>query len=178
VAQKRKTLKARLQQEIERARNPPHDLSDVLTKTTPIDYSDKRTREIGANIALTLSNRAIDAPLRMAFEEFGLDPLDPVDWRILLQSLSGIHFSPPTPRNAAPRGARPKWDEHRRRLFEFHVARARKETKRILNEHGEPGPTHSDIALYLNMAWHGLYGNISRPTLRKYIVSGPPRGRR
>jgi hypothetical protein len=173
VAKKRKTLKARLQQEIERARDP-HKLSNLLAKT-PIDFSDKRTREIAANLVLILSNRAIDAPLRMAFEEFGLDPLDPVDWRTLLDHLARIHF--PTGSPPAPRGPRPKWDEHSRRSFESHVAYARKETKRILNEQGEPEPTHSDIALYLNM-FSRLFGNISRPTVRKYIASGPPRGRR
>jgi hypothetical protein len=128
MARKRETPKARLRQEFERARGP--HLRDLLPKT---DYSDKRAREIGANIALTLTSHAVDAPLRTAFKEFGLDPLDPWNWRILLDHL--VKVTLPAGSQHAPRGARPKWDEDRRSLWDSHVAWARKQVKKV--SHGK-----------------------------------------
>jgi hypothetical protein len=168
MARKRKTPAARLRRAIESARGP--QLRDLLPKT---DYSDKRAREIAANIALTLTSHAFDASLQTAFKKFGLDPLDPWNWRLLLDHLVKVAFP-----DSASRGARPKWDEHRRRLWEFHVAWARKRVKEIYSSRGKPPPTDEDIASYLSFRLPDFYGTIQLGTLRKYISSGPPKGRR
>lgn len=156
MARKRKTVQKRLRQAIERTRGPR--LRDLLPKR---DYSDNRAREIGANMALTLTNHARDAPLRLAFEAFQLDPSDPHDWRTLLDDLSRVLFERPA---GNPRGARPKWDFE---LFDRHVEWARARTTRYLRQRGEPKPTHADVALYLKRT---LYGTSTQETLRTYIV--------
>jgi hypothetical protein len=166
MARKRKTAQERLRQAIEQARGP--HLRDLLPKT---DYSDNRAREIGANIALTLTNHAHDAPLRLAFEAFQLDPSDPHNWRILLNDLSGVLFERPA---GNPRGARPKWEEHRRMLFRTHVAMARKRLKEITSR----SPADDLVADYLRYKWSNLYQQIAAASLRKYIATKPPQGRR
>ena len=80
MGSKRKTAKGRLRQAIERAHGP--QLRDLIIKPKT-NVSDKRAREIRANIVLTLSDHVSDKPLRLAFEEFRLDPKDPLHWRIL-----------------------------------------------------------------------------------------------
>jgi hypothetical protein len=167
MARKRKTAKSRLREAIERARGPRP--IDLLPKT---DYSDERTREIGANIALALSDDPIDASLRQAFNKFGLDPSNPWNWRYLLDTFADIHFStdaPPAPR----RGPRRKWDFD---LFDRHVEWARARTKKLLKRRGEPGPTHNDVALYLKIALAQYYGSFNQETLRTYIIKRQPKG--
>jgi hypothetical protein len=158
MARKRKTAQKRLRQAIELS--GPR-LRDLLPKT---DYSDNQRREIGANLALTLTDHARDAPLRLAFEAFQLDPSNPHDWRILLDDLSRVLFERPA---SNPRGARPKWDFE---LFDRHVEWARARTKKYLSRGGEPGPTHDDVALYLKIALPHLYGRFFQETLRTYII--------
>jgi hypothetical protein len=170
MARKRQTFKERLRQEIERARLP--DLDTVLRGYEEPDCSDQRIREVVANVALTLSNDASDAPLRKAFQKFGLNPSNPRHWKKLLSHLARIHFF-----SSAPRGARPKWDEHKRRLLEFDVARACKRVTQIFSQHGNPSPTDEDIASYLIFTLPKRYGSLQLGTLRKYITSEPPKGR-
>jgi hypothetical protein len=146
------------------------------------DYSDVWARRIAADLALTLSDRPIDASLRKAFKEFRLDPKDPLDWLDLLRTLAEILFevraansSDKQPANSS--GRPPKWDEQQRRRFEADVRWARERVKKILRERGEPGSiTHNDIALYLKLALPQLYSDVDQETLRKYIASGPPKG--
>ena len=173
MARKRKTPAERLRQEIERVRDP-HHLRNLIRQPKP-DWTDERTRAPYANAILTLDGEPGHSPLRKAFQQFDLDSADPFNWRRLLESLAAIFFAPaPT----GPRGARPKWDEHRRLLLKTHVAMARKKLKRLANRHGDPQPTDDLVADYLRYKWPDHYASISAASIRKYIVSGPPTGRR
>lgn len=172
MVRKRKTAKGRLREEIERAGRRP-DLRRVLRDYREPDWSDERVRQRGANAALTLSDSPGEAALRTAFKRFGLDPIDPWNWRDLLIHLARILFSP-----TGPRGAGPKWDEHRRLQFEFDVVWARNQVTQIFGRRGEPPPTDDDIASYLIFKRPQRYGAVQQGTLRKYISSGPPKGRR
>jgi hypothetical protein len=178
MAKKRKTPQQRLRKAITHHRGLR--IRDLLGPKP--DYSDVWHRRIAADLALSLSNRPIDASLRKAFEEFRLDPKDPFDWLDLLRTLAEILFEvpaanssnkPPANSSGAPR----KWDEPRRRLFENAVAWARERVKKILRERGEPESiTHNDIARYLKLRLPQLFSDVSLETLRKYIASGPPNG--
>jgi hypothetical protein len=134
------------------------------------DWTDKRVREICANVALTLSDPPEDAALRAAFKETGLDPINPLDWRRLLGIFAAIHFPF---RAVRKRGARRKWNFE---LFDRHVEWARARTKKYLSRRGEPGPTHDDIALYLKVALPELYGRFNQQTLRTYIIKRQRKG--
>jgi hypothetical protein len=177
MAQKRKTPQKRLKEAVERARGP--QLRDLFPKP---DYSDAWDRRIAADLVLTLSDQPIDASLRIAFKAFRLDHKDPYDWLILTRTMSEILFSQPaanssnkSPTNSSGRPL--KWDEPRRRQFDYAVVRARERVKKILRERGEPESiTHNDIALYLKLALPQLYSDVDQETLRKYIASGPPKG--
>jgi hypothetical protein len=177
MAKKRKTPQKRLKEAIDLARGP--HLRDLLPKP---DYSDAWDRRIMADRVLTLSDRPIDASLRIAFEAFGLDPKDPYDWLILVRIMSEILFGQPAANSSdkpiTNSSGRPlKWDERRRRQFDYDVAWARERVTKILREQGEPEPiTHNDIALYLKLALPQLYTDIAQETLRKYVASGPPKG--
>ena len=115
------------------------------------------------------------SPLRQALQKFELDPADPFNWRLLLARLATTFFAPAPVR---PRGARPKWDEPRRMLFETDVARARKRLKIVAKRDGLPPPADEDVAAYLHHFFRDRYGSIGEASIRKYIVSGPPKGRR
>ena len=147
-------------------RNPLLDLAP-FPPTPKLDLSDKRTREIVANVALTLTEKRNDASLRKAFEKFGLDPQDPLNWRCLLQDLAEVHFDQPARR---PRGAPPKWNENLRMLFHQHVATARISAQK----HGHSRPTGERLAAYLQWKWPNYYGHIDAASIRRYIASGPP----
>jgi hypothetical protein len=173
MARKRKTPAARLRLEIERVRNS-NRLRIPIRQADPPDWTDNRVREAHANAVLSLFDIPADAPVRKAFQAFGLDPIDPFNWRLLLMGLAAIFFA----RAARPRGARPKWNEHRRMLFETDVARARKRVKEIFKRHGAPPPGDDDVAAYLKHKLPDRYGSITDASIRKYIVSGPPKGKR
>jgi hypothetical protein len=82
MAKQRNSLRKRLAHAIERVRNPPLlALLRVRLPTIEVDYSNKRVREIHANVALTLPGRSTDSPLQKAFDAFGLDLSDPFNWR-------------------------------------------------------------------------------------------------
>ena len=73
-------------------------------------------------------------------------------------------------------GAPVKWDERRRRQFDYAVAWARERVTKILRERGESDSiTHNDIALYLKLLLP-QFSDVAQETLRKYIASGPPGG--
>jgi hypothetical protein len=164
VAQKRKTLNKRARAAIERLRGP--HLIDLLRQ----DYSDENKRAFVANWVLTLSDRPEDAPLRRAFKEAKLNPLNPHHWRRLLNNFAEIHFpSPP----AKWRGAPPKWDDHKRLLFQTHLAMARKRLKQITTRHGHRPPDDTLVAEYFQYKWSEFYQHISAATIRRYIASGP-----
>jgi hypothetical protein len=167
---RRKTLTERARQAFGRARLP--HVKTLLRNYQEPDWTDEGVRGAHANAALSLS--AADASLRAAFKEAGLDPADPWNWRGLIKLLAEIHFPTIAPR--AARGARPKWDEHRRLLFQTHVAMARKQLKQIANEQGYPSPAGDIIADFLRYKWPDYYEHVSSASLRKYIVSGPPKG--
>jgi hypothetical protein len=175
MARKRKTAAKRLRQEIERVRTsrPVSRQWRKVARLPDPDWTDKRIRGTYANAVLTLDAEPAHSPLRKAFQNFDLDPADPFNWRLLLTGLAEIFFAPALPRG--PRGARPKWDEPRRLLFKTHVAMARKQ---LLNRHGQLPPTDEDVADYLHLTWPDQYGFIAIGTIRKYIVSEPPKGRR
>jgi hypothetical protein len=173
MARKRKTAAERLRQEIKRVRDP-HHLRNLIRRTKP-DWTDEPTRGAYANAVLTLDGEPSHSPLRNAFQQFDLDPADPFNWRRLLASLAAIVFVPAPVRL---RGARPKWDEHRRLLFQTHVATARKKLRQLANRSGGPQPTSDLIADYLRYKWPDHYASISAASIRKYVVSGPPKGRR
>jgi hypothetical protein len=122
-----------------------------------------------------LDSESSRSPLRQAFQKFELDPANPFNWRLLLARLAGIFFARAPTR---PRGARPKWDEPRRMWFETDVARARKRLKEIAKRLGYPPPTDDDVAAYIRHTLPDRYGSITEQSLRKYIVSGPPKGKR
>jgi hypothetical protein len=168
VARKRKSLKERAREAFDRAR-PGDDLRTLLE--IPRDWTDERVRAICADEALTL--RSGDAVLRAAFKKTGLDPRNPLHWRRLLVSFAEVHFP-----KSAPRGARPQWNEPRRMLFEIDVARARKRLKNAAKRQGLPPPTDGDVAAFLLHIYHDRWGSISETSLRKYIVSGPPSGKK
>jgi hypothetical protein len=171
VSNKRKTLSARAREAFERARGP--HLLDLLPRP---DYTNERRREVTANAVLTLRDQSIDGPLHAAFKKFSWDPRNPHHWRRLLETLALIHFEVRPPR---VRGARPKLDEHRRLLFQTHLAMARKRLRGIMAEHGHAGdPSHELLADYFRYKWPDRYGSISAETLRKYIATSPPAGRR
>jgi hypothetical protein len=48
----------------------------------------------------------------------------------------------------------------------------------IAKRHGYPPPTDDDVAADLRHKMPDRYGSITDASLRKYIVSGPPKGRR
>jgi hypothetical protein len=173
MARKRDSASKRLARAIERRKNP-----DLLTrlflstsKASKLDWTNKRTRELAANSALTLTERPGDTSLRKAFDEFGLNPQNPFDWVRLLRGLAEVHFDRPIRR---PRGAPPKWDERRRMLFQTHVAMARRNTRKIAQKYGDPPPTNDDIADYVCWKWPEYYRNIEVASIRRYIASGPP----
>lgn len=169
MARKRKTAAERLRQEIERVRDP-HQLHNLIQRTEP-DWTDKRVRGAYADAVLTLDGEPNRSPLRKAFQKFDLDPADPFNWRRLLASLSAIFFDRAP---ARPRGAQPKWDEPRRLLLETHVAMARKRLAKI----GIRYPSQELLADFLKDRFRPHYLDLSAATIRKYIVSGPPKGRR
>jgi hypothetical protein len=172
MSRKRLTAKERLRQQIEHARLP--HLRTLLRDYQEPDWSNRRFREVAANMALNLSEKESDASLRKAFKEFGLNPINPLDWRSLLNHLAQIQF-PTAPRS--PRGARPKWDEHRRLLFKTDVARARKRLNDAAKQTGLQKPSDDDIAAFVREIFPARYGSVSVASLRKYIASGPPKGR-
>lgn len=162
VSKKRKTLKERTREALGRAQRPR--VRDLLAKTNYADEVGARVREIVANKALALTDDPKDAALRRAFKEFRLDPIEPFDWRELLQIFASIHFEAhPRP----PRGPRRKWNPE---LFYRHVEWARARTKAYLKRRGESPPTHADVALYLNVAWPDLYESFHEETLRTYVI--------
>ncbi len=171
MARKRKTAKERLRKEIERVR-VYRQLRD-LVQWPDRDWTDQRVRGAYANAVLTLDAEPVRSPLRKTFQIFELDPIDPFNWRLLLTGLAAIFFARAPTR---PRGARPKWDEPRRMLFKTDVARALKRLNDSAKKQGFPPPTHDDVAAYLK---HKLPDRYPLPaaTIRKYIVSGPPKGR-
>jgi hypothetical protein len=173
MARKRQTAAERLRREIERVRDP-HQLRNLIRRTDP-DWTDDRVRSAYANAALALEGEPVRSPLRKAFREFGLDANDPFSWRLLLTRLATVFFAPAPSR---PRGARPQWDEHRRLLFKTDVARARKRLKQDAKKRGLPPPADDDVAAYLRHFLRQRYGSITDASIRKYIVSGPPKGRR
>jgi hypothetical protein len=168
VAQNRNALQKRARGALDRARGP--HLSDLLPKT---DYSDESIRAIVANLVLTLSDGPNDAPLRAAFKEAELDPLNPHHWRRLLNIFAEIHFPSPAKRAPAKRGAPKKWDFEQ---FDRHVEWARARTNQFLKRRGEPGPTHNDVALYLKIALPQHYGKIEQATLRSCIIKRQKKG--
>jgi hypothetical protein len=161
---RRKTAKERLRLQLERAREP--HLLKLLPKS---DFGDPQVREKIANLALRLTDHPRDAALKTAFEKFELDPDDPFHWADLLRVLVEIVFEVPVRKR---RGAKPKWDEHRRSLFQTHVAMARRNVAALFRRHGHPPPTDEDIADYLRWKWPEYYRAIWPATLRRYIVSG------
>jgi hypothetical protein len=172
MVQKRKTAAARLRQEIERVRFSSQFRK--LIRGPDLDWSDARVRGDYANAVLTLDGEPGHSPLRKAFQKFDLDPIDPHNWRLLLRGMATIFFDRAGPR---PRGARPKWDEPRRMLLETDVVRARKRLKQLANKYGEPSVSDDDVAAYLRFMWPDRYP-MDTATIRKYIVSGPPKGGR
>jgi len=173
MGRKRKTAAERLRQEIERAkvRRP---LNEFLIGPKP-DWRDPQVRAAHANAALSLKREPARSPIREAFRKFQLDPLNPLDWNSLLAALAACFFECSPPR---PRGAGPKWDERRRMLFETHKAMARKTLKASASKQGLPPPTDELVADYLRWKWPDHYGAIAPASIRKYLVSGPPKGRR
>jgi len=172
MAQKRKTPAQRLRQEIEHVRIS-RQVRNLIRKPD-LDWTDERVRADYASAVLTLDTEPDHSPLRKVFQKFDLDPVDPYNWRLLLKSMGAIFFDRPAPR---PRGARPKWDEPRRMLLETDVARARKRLKELANKSGAPSQTDDDVAAYLRFMWPDRYP-MDAATIRKYIASGPPKGRR
>jgi hypothetical protein len=173
MSQKRKTAAVRLRREIERALIT-RQLHELVRQPKP-DFHDKQVRAAYANVALTIDAEPAHSPIRKAFQKFGLDPLDPLDWRLLLSGLAASFFDRTAPR---PRGARPKWDEPRRMTFQTDVAMARTRLKASAKRLGLPPPTDDDVAAYLHDILPSQYGSMSAASLRKYIASGPPKGRR
>jgi len=149
----------RLRREIERARNP-NPLRAALRRPPDVDWTNRRLREVAANKALTLGDTPGDSSLRKAFEQFGLDPRDPFDWRSLLDSFADAHF-------AGVRGAPPKWDEDSWQLFQDRVAIAREDFAKI----GYPKPSGQLIAEWLHYKY---YDQITPATIRQYLKSPPP----
>jgi hypothetical protein len=105
------------------------------------------------------------SPLRNAFQKFELDPIDPFNWRLLLARFASIFLSPAQMR---PRGARPKWNEPERKLFQARIAEARQ----ALRQDGMR-PTTKRVADELRC----YYPHLDAASIRKYIASGPPKGR-
>lgn len=166
MANKRKTPQQWLQKAIEHHRGLR--IRDLLGRKP--DYSDVWGRRIAADLALTLSDRPIDASLRRAFKEFRLDPKNPFDWLDLLRTVAEIHFPIEAPR---ARGPKRKWDFE---LFDRHIEWARAKTKKILSERGELRPTHDDVASYLQFVLPEHYGRFTPATLRRYIIKRQKKG--
>ena len=99
MPKQRDSLRKRLARAIDRVRkpNPLLALLRVPEPTIELDYSDKRVRGIAADVALTLGTGPSDAPLREAFEKFGLDPRDPFDWQRLLWEIARVLFDQHAP---------------------------------------------------------------------------------
>src|SRR5262245_52183103 len=122
MAKKRGSPQKRLARAIERTRKP-NPLLSLVRQPQPafsLDYNNKRIREIAANLALTLGEGPTDAPLKRAFDAFGLNSKDPFHWRHLLQELAAVLFYQPS-RDARARGAPPKWNNERRKIGRAHV---------------------------------------------------------
>jgi hypothetical protein len=169
MVHKWKSSSQRLAREIKAARL----MSGLISPSQkPPDWSDKRIRQIVAELSLTLSGSPGEAPLREAFEKFGFDPQDPLNWRRLLNRLVALHFGL---RKRLPRGAPVAWNAERRRLFETHIAMVKRSYNDWSKKHGGWGAqTGEDIALYLRSKWPEHYGNIETEIVRRYIASGPP----
>jgi hypothetical protein len=162
MASKKDSASKRLRREIVRARNP-NPLRAALRRPPEVDWTDRRLRQAAANIALTLGDIPGDSSLRKAFEQFGLDPRDPFDWRSLLDSLVDVHFDEP----ARVLGAPPKWNRDSWQLFQDRIADARESFAKI----GYPKPSGVLIAEWLHYKY---YGQITPATIRQYLKSPPP----
>jgi hypothetical protein len=162
MASKKDSASKRLRRAIERARSP-NPLRALLRRPPDADWTDQRLREVAANIALTLCDTPGDSSLRKAFEQFGLDPRNPFDWRSLLHSFANAHFDEP----ARVLGAPPKWNKDSWQLFQERVAIARED----FPKHGHPKPSGQLIAEWLHYKY---YDQISPATIRQYLKSPPP----
>src|SRR5712691_7213630 len=105
-----RALDAKLKKYIEIRRRAAKDGRCWLVEEPPFEsnWNDPETRSVGADAALTLIDTEHDDPIRLAFKEYDLDPLNPFEWRLLLWFLAdnayGGHRAPDT---------REKWDEIR-----------------------------------------------------------------
>lgn len=72
------------------------------------DWSDRRVREVGANMALDVAN---DPFLKSAFEHADLDPSDPFSWRKLLKLLAAAHFGPDRRRGPKLKWTAERWNQ-------------------------------------------------------------------
>ena len=98
----------------------------IATEFVP-DWSDLRQRSIGANVALTLGDSDGDAAVRKAFATADLDPVNPLNWRTLLEMFAEIHFG----RRLPGPGRRRKWNsENLCRLIEDHAYMKAKHPKK------------------------------------------------
>jgi hypothetical protein len=161
MASRQESVPRRFARVAERARDP-HSLLKDLHRLPIRDWNDQQERAISANIALTLDRT--DSTLREAFEAFGLDPKNPLNWRYLLLYLVEILFK------RLPRGTRPKWNADRWTEFLNHVAIARD----CLASNGGKSPSQERVAEFLTKQFKQHYGHLSTSTIRRYLTLPPP----
>jgi hypothetical protein len=89
---------------------------------TDFYFKDPELRMVFANVALTLNSSSIDDPVRRAFKETGLEPQNPLHWRILLQFFCYAHFGLQRKAGRPPRTDQPNL------LYEVAVLKGRNHT--------------------------------------------------
>jgi hypothetical protein len=95
-----------------------------------------------------------DPFISRAFEQFGLDPLDPFNWRTLLGYFAEAHFK------KSKIGAPKKWTERRQQILSAQVRAIRKHRSDL-----SPGA----MARVVKELWKDDYKDIQARTLEKRL---------
>ena len=106
----RDTASARLARLAKARRERPNYIEGLGIKRPEPDYTDERLRAYAANLVLKLDDRPDAAYIKRAFDEFGLDRLNPFHWRELIGFFAEAHFKRG---KAGRRAGLKKWDRLR-----------------------------------------------------------------
>ena len=104
----RDTASARLARLAKARRERPNYIEGLGIKRPEPDYTDERLRAYAANLVLKLDDRPDAAYIKRAFDGFGLDPLNPFHWRVLVGMFARAHFQ--VRKSGSRKGVPRKWD--------------------------------------------------------------------
>jgi hypothetical protein len=155
------TTRQRLAKLAAESRNPGPDYfkglrADAQEPEREIDYSNELHWAALASAALTLDEKWPDYRyLDKAFKEFGLDPINPMNWRKLISYFAEVHFK------SKSAGAPRKWTPARRWLLMTRVDAIKKH---------DPTMKVGLMAKVIIHHWPDDYGSIQSRTLEKYLT--------